>query len=105
MNTPTARDPIHTPASAPVAPDLHALAARRVDLKLGFLTHLGVFLAVNTGLALLGYLRGGELHLPFPVWGWGIGLVAHAVGTAISLSGPSLRERLMGAELAALQKR
>ena len=87
------------------ATDLHTLAARRVDIKLGFLMHLGVFLAVNTGLALLGFVKGGSLHLPFPVWGWGIGLLAHAVGTAISLSGPSLRERLLSAELAALQKR
>ena len=91
--------------TAAAADDLHAQAARRVDLKIGFLGHLTVFLAVNAGLVLLGYLKGGTVHLPFPVWGWGIGLVAHAVGTAISLSGPSIRDRLMTAELAALQKR
>lgn len=85
--------------------DLQALAARRVDIKIGFLIHLGVFLAVNTGLAVLGLLKGGSFHTPFPVWGWGIGLLAHAFGTAISLAGPSLRERLLDAELAALQKR
>jgi hypothetical protein len=85
--------------------DLQALAARRVDIKLGFLVHLGVFLAVNTGLAVLGLLKSGAFHMPFPVWGWGIGLLAHAFGTAISLAGPGLRERLLNAELSALQKR
>lgn len=85
--------------------DLHTLAARRVDIKLGFLTHFGVFLAVNTGLALLTFLKSGSVQVPFPVWGWGIGLLAHAFGTAVSLAGPGLRERLLSAEMAALQKR
>ena len=93
---------MHTAANTT---DLHALATRRVEIKLGFLVHLAVFLAVNAGLAVLGFVKGGSVQVPFPVWGWGIGLLAHAFGTVISLSGPGLRERLLSAELAALQKR
>ena len=85
--------------------DLQALAARRVDIKMGFLGHLCVFTAVNGGLALWHFLATGSWLLPYPVWGWGIGLLAHGVGTVASLVGPGLRERLLSAELAALQKR
>lgn len=92
-------------SSTPASADLQALARRRVDIKMGFLGHLCVFVAVNGGLALLHAASSGSFHVPFPVWGWGIGLLAHGVGTAISLMGGSLRERMLSAELAALQKR
>lgn len=85
--------------------DLHALAARRVDIKIGFLVHLGVFIAVNAGLAALHVLRGGSFQVPFPVWGWGIGLLAHGFGTLVSLTGAGLRERMLSAELEALRQR
>lgn len=85
--------------------DLQALARRRVDIKMGFLGHLGVFAAVNGGLALWHFLSAGSFQVPYPVWGWGIGLLAHGFGTAMSLMGSGLRERMLSAELAALQKR
>jgi hypothetical protein len=85
--------------------DLHTLAQRRVDIKMGFLIHLAVFVAVNLGISLARYLAGGSFQPFFPVWGWAIGLVAHGVGTAASLMGWNLRERLVSAELASLQRR
>lgn len=85
--------------------DLRAIAQRRVDIKMGFIGHLCVFIAVNLGLALFHALSGGSFRVPFPLWGWGIGLVAHGVGTLASLMGAGLRERMLDAELAALSKR
>ena len=85
--------------------DLHALAKKRVEMKLGFLTHLTVFLAVNGGLALLGLLRGGDFHAPFPLWGWGLGLAIHGLVTLLSLQGQGLRQRMMAEELRALRDR
>lgn len=85
--------------------DLRALAQRRVDIKMGFIGHLCVFAAVNGGLALFHLLSRGSFQVPYPVWGWGIGLLAHGVGTLASLMGTGVRERLLNAEMAALQKR
>jgi len=85
--------------------ELQALAQRRVDIKLGFLVHLGVFLTVNLGMALAHFLASGSFHPAYPVWGWAIGLGAHGVGTLASLMGWNLRERLLSAELASLQRR
>lgn len=83
--------------------DLQTLAQRRVDLKMGFLRHLCVFLAVNSGLALWSWLSFGSAHLPYPMWGWAIGLVAHGFGTLMALSGQDWRQRMVNAELARLQ--
>ncbi len=85
--------------------DLRAIAQRRVDIKMGFIGHLCVFTAVNGGLALCHFLSRGSFQVPYPVWGWGIGLLAHGVGTLASLMGTGVRERLLNAEMAALQKR
>jgi hypothetical protein len=46
----------------------------------------------------------GSFHLPFPVWSWRIGLLAHGLGTAGSLMGAGLHQRLLDAELASLQR-
>ncbi|MBB5204779.1 hypothetical protein HNQ51_002093 [Inhella inkyongensis] len=85
--------------------ELQALAKKRVEMKLGFLTHLTVFLAVNGGLALLSVLRGGDFHAPFPLWGWGLGLAIHGLVTLLSLQGQGLRQRMMADELRALRER
>lgn len=84
--------------------DLQALAKKRVDLKMGFLTHLAVFVLVNGGFFLLGALGAGHAH-PFPIWGWSLGLAIHGLVTLLSLQGSGLRQRLMTAELKALRER
>lgn len=94
-----------TPSTLTASDDLRAQAQRRVDIKMGFLVHLCVFIAVNLGLAFLQFMAAGSWRVPFPVWGWGIGLLAHGFGTVVSLMGSGLRERMLSAEMAALQKR
>ncbi|WP_374662191.1 2TM domain-containing protein [Inhella sp.] len=85
---------------------LRRQAKKRVEMKLGFLTHLLVFVCVNGGLFVLGSLHGdfGGLHR-LPLWGWGLGLAIHGLVTLLSLQGTDLRERMLQAEMRALRER
>ena len=91
--------------------DLIRLAKRRVGIKMGFYTHLLVFVLVNSGLVLLrglsmGFEDGGGRHWHFlPMWGWGLGLTIHGIVTFISLQGLGLKNRMLAAEIEALKRR
>ncbi len=85
--------------------ELRAQAKKRVDMKMGFLVHLSVFLAVNLGLFALNSLTGSPRWHVFPLWGWGLGLAIHGLVTLLALmSGGGLRERMMAAELERLRR-
>jgi len=59
---------------------MHRQAVRRVKAKLGFRSHLVVFVLVNAGLAVINLLTSpGYLWFVFPLGGWGIGLFAHGL--------------------------
>lgn len=81
------------------------MARRRVKLKMAFLVHLLVFVAVNGGLWLLSTLNGGGRWHLFPLWGWGMGLAIHGLVTLVNLQGQGLRERMVDKELQALRQR
>ncbi|HEV2608727.1 MAG TPA: 2TM domain-containing protein [Noviherbaspirillum sp.] len=62
-------------------------AKRVVERKLGFYTHLSVYVIVNTGLIALNIAQdSGRPFAIFPLLGWGIGLLFH--GLAVFLHGP-----------------
>ncbi len=55
-------------------------ARRQVCKVRGFYVHLLVYLFVNTGLIALNYLGGPvKVWWIWPAFGWGIGLLAHAL--------------------------
>lgn len=54
-------------------------ARSRVEQLKGFYTHLTVFVLVNTFLFLLNLFSGGGWWFYWPLLGWGIGIVAHAL--------------------------
>ena len=55
-------------------------AVRRIRAKRGFLTHFAVYLAVNVLLVLIWAMTSATSFWPiWPMLGWGIGVVAHAV--------------------------
>jgi len=85
--------------------ELQKTAKRRVDIKMGFYTHLMVFILVNGGLYLLNSLNGGGRWHHFPLYGWGLGLAIHGVVTFLSLNGMGMREKLLAQEMEALRKR
>lgn len=65
-------------------------ARRQVERKLGFYTHLAVYLTVNTGLVAFNLLAVPErTWSAFPLLGWGIGLLFHAL--AVFLAAPKAR--------------
>jgi uncharacterized membrane protein len=57
-------------------------AKERVEALKGFYAHLAVYLAVNLGLILLSIATGGTWFV-WPLFGWGIGLLAHAVAVFV----------------------
>lgn len=72
-----------------------ARAHRRVRAKMGWYTHTGIYLAVNTMLAVLAWQHGKNWNL-FPLLGWGVGVLAH--GLAV-LTGSRLYDRMLADEL------
>src|SRR5262245_4505894 len=54
-------------------------AVRRVAAIRGFYTHLAVYVVVNIGLLIVNALTGPDWWVQWVVFGWGIGIVAHAL--------------------------
>ncbi len=68
-----------TPYSEPDA--LYRQARGRVLQLKGFYSHLAAFVLVNAGLVAINLLlTPGYLWFPWPLLGWGTGLLAHAAG-------------------------
>ena len=74
-------------------------ATRRVERKLRFFSHLGVYLIVNAGLITLNLL---QTHKPFwaaaPLLGWGIGLLFHGLKVFMQVP-PAWKQRMIEQEL------
>ena len=97
--------------------DLTRLAKKRVGIKMGFYTHLLVFVLVNAGFYLLRGLASGFDSFDggggsgrhdwrfFPMWGWALGLAIHGIVTFISLQGMGIKDRMLAAEIEALKRR
>jgi hypothetical protein len=77
--------------------DLEQLARKRAGAKLGWYTHLCVYIAVNLLLATLSYLSGRHWAI-FPAVGWGIGLAVHGAVVFLVTGGAGLHERLIQQE-------
>jgi hypothetical protein len=75
-------------------------AKKRVEAKIGFYTHLAVYLGVNILLIIINLTRSREsLWFFWPLLGWGIGLLFHGLGVFV-FSGPSsLKERMILKEM------
>jgi hypothetical protein len=79
--------------------ELRQLAHRRVENRQGFIIHAVLFVAVN--FALYGIWRLTGAHYPWflwPLFGWGIGLVGHALSLAFG-PGSASEERAFDREL------
>jgi len=59
-------------------------AIRRIRAKRGFWVHFAVYFAVNALLVLIWAMTSGGYFWPvWPLLGWGIGVVAHAVSVYV----------------------
>lgn len=64
--------------------ELRTRARQAAEEKVGFYIHLGVYVGVNAFLAGLWAFTSGIGSFPwflFPLLGWGIGIIAHGIGT------------------------
>ncbi|MEL6770940.1 MAG: 2TM domain-containing protein [Bacteroidota bacterium] len=80
--------------------DAYMLARKRVESKLGFYRHVVVYVVVCTVLVLINLRASpGYLWSLWPVGGWGLGLLLHAV-QVFWYGRPSVSEHLVERELA-----
>ena len=77
-------------------------AKRRVEAKLGFYWHLGIYLAVNALLVIINLSTSTEyLWFKWPLLGWGIGIFFHGLGVFRFSSGRLVdaKERMIQEEM------
>lgn len=76
-------------------------ARARVEARLGFYRHAAVYVAVNLFLAIWNLTRSPE-HLWFgwPMFGWGIGLLAHGISVFSYRWRSAGKEQMIQRELA-----
>ncbi len=92
--------------------ELRRKAEKRAEEKVDFLIHFTMYICVNALLVGIwfftggsGWFTGGEGLFPwfiFPLFGWGIGLVAHFFGAFAS---PGLTDRFVEKEYERLKKK
>ena len=85
--------------------EIEYLAHRRARAKMGWYFHACIYVVVNAVVFLLSFY--GYRHRPwspFPVLGWGIGLVLHGISVFVVGKGSSLRERMVARERERLQR-
>ncbi len=83
--------------------ELRRAATRRADAKIGFRAHALVYVMVNLGLAALNLVTSpGHIWFPWPLAGWGIGLIAHGLSVygATSMG----REAMIAKEMERLRR-
>ena len=92
--------------SHPIDPnDIKARARRRVGMKMGFYTHVLVYVLVNLGLFAINSVTGRYPWHFLPLIGWEIGLAIHGIVTFISLNGEGVRERMLEREIDRLRNK
>jgi len=75
-------------------------AKKRVENKLGFYIHLAVYIAVNIFLIVINYSTSrGYLWFVWPLSGWGIGVIFHALAVFIFCGGSAIKEKMIEKEM------
>lgn len=75
-------------------------ARKRVEAKIGFYIHLGIYVAVNILLVIINLLTSREyLWFKWPLMGWGIGVLFHGLGVFVFSRESSIKERMIRKEM------
>jgi hypothetical protein len=79
---------------------LHQQAKKRALAKLGFYTHLTVYVVVNLLLISINLISSAKHYwFIWPMLGWGIGICFHGLGTFLFFGGSGLKERMIQREM------
>ena len=80
-------------------------AKARVEARIGFMIHLVVYIAVNLLLTIINLsTSAGHLWFKWPLIGWGIGLLFHAMGVFFAAGGLRIKERMIAREMQKQQR-
>lgn len=81
--------------------DAYKKAKERVEAKFGFYIHLSVYVAVNLLLIIINLSTPSEgLWFIYPLLGWGIGLIFHALNVFVFAGkGPLITEEMIEKEM------
>ena len=83
----------------------YELAKDRVEKKIGFMIHAGVYVLVNAGLITLNLTRSPDKYwFIWPLGGWGIGLAFHAFKVYSTGGGKSWKQKMIEKEQARLNQ-
>jgi len=75
-------------------------AKERVEEKVGFLSHLAVYIVINAFLLFLDYRDNKSIDWAYwPLIGWGIGLVFHGLNVFAFGEGSAWKERMIKKEM------
>ena len=75
-------------------------AKKRVEAKIGFYVHLSVYIGVNILLIVINLVTSPQyIWFKFPLIGWGVGLLFHALGVFLFSSGSAIKERMIEKEV------
>ncbi len=78
----------------------YLIAKKKVEARMGFYIHLGVYLGVITLLTILNLTVAGDYFwAKWPMIGWGSGVIFHGLFTFVFDSKSSLKERLIEKEI------
>ena len=87
--------------------EIRQIALKRVEAKKGFYIHLTVYIIVNAFLFIIWFFVAGRGYPWFlwPLGGWGLGLLFHAMGTfAFPTGGADWERREIEKEMQKLRK-
>jgi hypothetical protein len=75
-------------------------ARKRVEAKIGFYVHLSVYIAVNILLVIVNISMSPQyLWFKWPLIGWGIGVISHALGVFVFTGGSAIKEQMIEKEM------
>ena len=75
-------------------------ARKRVEAKIGFYVHLSVYIAVNILLVIVNISTSPQyLWFKWPLIGWGIGVISHALGVFVFTGGSTIKEQMIEKEM------
>jgi hypothetical protein len=75
-------------------------AKSRVEAKIGFYIHLAVYVGVNILLVVVNLLTSSQyLWFKWPLIGWGIGVIFHALGVFVFSGGSAIKEQMIQKEM------